>query len=262
MGVILRGLKAQIGKKRLSHYNDITLYFSSIIWPVIQLVSIAYIFKPFEQVNGQIGMNNTFLFIGIGYLAYNIFFLMMESAWTFSMEKNEAVLEAVFVTPYPRYLILLGNCLGTLFESIWISIIGFLIITLNFKIYSIETFMWGFVGFLLLLAISIAWGIFLSSLMLVLKDVSIVFNLCQDPVKIFGGVIIPVSLLPWWGKLLSLFFPLVYPINIIRNASLGNMQFILNDFYSGLFFLISFLLFSYKIYLVVDTRYSRNGYVI
>lgn len=48
------------------------------------------------------------------------------------------------------------------------------------------------------------------------RDASIIMNLFDTPMVLFSGARIPSSCFPLWGKIISLFFPLTYCINIIR----------------------------------------------
>ncbi|MDF2519746.1 MAG: phosphate transporter permease [Clostridia bacterium] len=219
---MLNSIKAEAIKQHKSVYHSNLMYFSMLIWPVLELFSAYYAYKPFEGTAASeivakwVGDDMIFAFILFGYISFIFFRCFVQSAWRFSSERISGTLELIYQTPANRLGIMLGNALASLFESTWMFMvfcIGALVLFTNLRISSI--FM-PLVAVLSLVIPSICWGIFMNSLFMFSRDSGMLYTVFQSPMEIFGGAKLPYPAFPFWAKVIGGVFPLTWSINIVR----------------------------------------------
>jgi ABC-2 type transport system permease protein len=76
-------------------------------------------------------------------------------------------------------------------------------------------------GFVLMVILSMLWGMFLNSLFLYSRDSSFLFTILEEPMEIFAGIKIPTQVFPFWARIISIIFPLTYSAEVLRRALLG-----------------------------------------
>ncbi|MDF2533225.1 MAG: ABC-type polysaccharide/polyol phosphate export system, permease component [Clostridia bacterium] len=122
---MLSSIMAESIKQHKSLYHSNLMYFSMLIWPVLQLFTAYYSYKPFEGsaaseiVAKWVGEDMIFAFILFGYISFMFFKCFVQSAWRFSYERISGTLELIYLTPASRLGVMLGNALASLFESCW-----------------------------------------------------------------------------------------------------------------------------------------------
>ena len=219
---MLNSIKAEATKQHKSVYHSSLMYFSMLIWPVLNLCIAYYSYKPFESsaasevVAKWVGKDMIFAFILFGYISFMFFKCFVQSAWRFSYERTSGTLELIYLTPESRLGVMLGNALASLFESAWmftVFCIGALVFFTNLNISNV--FMPIIAVFTLVIP-SICWGIFMNSLFMFSRDTGIFFTIFQSPMELFGGAKIPYSAFPIWAKLIGGVFPLTWSANIVR----------------------------------------------
>ncbi|MDF2533681.1 MAG: phosphate transporter permease [Clostridia bacterium] len=219
---MLSSIKAEAIKQHKSVYHSSLMYFSMLIWPVLDLFAAYYAYKPFEGsatselIAKWVGDDKIFAFILFGSISYMFFKCFVQSAWRFSYERVSGTLELIYLTPSNRLGIMLGNALASLFESAWMFTV-FCIGALAFftDLYISSAFMLVIAIFSLVIP-SICWGIFMNSLFMFSRDTGIFFTVFQSPMELFGGAKIPYPAFPIWAKLAGGIFPLTWSANIVR----------------------------------------------
>jgi ABC-2 type transport system permease protein len=253
---MLNSIIAEAIKQHKSVYHSNLMYFSMLIWPVLQLFTSYYSYKPFEGsaaselVSKWVGEDMIFAFILFGYISFMFYKCFVQSAWRFSFERIAGTLELIYLTPASRLGVMLGNALASLFESAWMFTVfcaGAIFLFTNLNISNI--FMPIIAVFSLVIP-SICWGIFMNSLFMFSRDTNIFFTIFQDPMELFGGAKIPFPAFPIWAKLIGGVFPLTWSASIVRKifmhgaviADIGVELLSLSLICMGLFFLTLFLL--------------------
>ena len=143
--------------------------------------------------------------------------MLFRSAWSMSnQERKNGTLEIAFLTPANRLAMVYGKALGALLQEVWMFCCFCI-----FVLFYTKTLRWDNLALLplflmLLLAASTVWGGMLNAVFLFSRDASILMDLFDAPMTLFAGTRIPVSCFPQWAKVISLFFPLTYCLNMIR----------------------------------------------
>ncbi|WDV44741.1 ABC transporter permease [Clostridiaceae bacterium M8S5] len=265
MKKFIRQVYSEAVKQHRNIFHSKLIYFTMIAWPLLQLVSIFLGYKPFFE--GEIVIGNIiytkqtfFLFILTGFIGFNCFWSMVESAWNMSYERTSGTLEIIFLSPCNKLAVLYGRALGTLLENVWIIIVySFFFIVLNGSL-NLMILIKTPIIFLMLIVSAAIWGGLLNAIFLFSRDSTFLFYLLNAPMELFSGVKIPVSVFPFWAKVISTFFPLTYCLIGIRhllNIEL-NSQIFMNYIYLILSLGIIVLLTSIIIKLA-EKNYRKTG---
>lgn len=228
---MLNSIKAEAIKQHKSVYHSNLMYFSMLIWPILQLFTSYYSYKPFagtaasELVAQWVGQDMIFAFILFGYIGFMFFKCFVQSAWRFSFERISGTLELIYLSPASRLGIMLGNALASLFESAWMFTVFCVGAILLFTNLNISSIIMPVVAVLALVIPSVCWGIFMNSLFMFSRDTGIFFTIFQDPMELFGGAKIPFLAFPVWAKLIGGFFPLTWSASIVRKIFMQGATF-------------------------------------
>lgn len=269
MKYLLRILIAEARKQHHIYFHGPVIYFSMFLWPVLDILTAIYMFKPFtadasnnEILKQYLGGKSIEMFLIVGYLGYNFFYCLVQSAWHFSYERSQGTLELILLTPANRFAVILGNAVSSLFESIWLilafaSAAFFLLLSELGNINAVVLVL----GLVVMTVAAVAWGTLLNSLFLLTRDAGFFYTLLQDPFSFLSGVRFPVSLFAPWLRAISYVMPLTYCLIILRKGVLQHAH--LGDVYSelvNLAILTAILLSaSYVLIGVSEKRAKRTG---
>lgn len=228
----LRTLTAEMYKQHRIYFHDPLVYFSMIVWPFLEVLTAYYLFMPFvggesstSALQQQFGTRSLEIFLLTGYLGYNFFMNLIQSAWHFSFERYDGTLECIFLTPANRFAVVLGNAMSSLFENTWLLTVfcGAFYFLLSTSLTS-TNILFFLLGLVIMVLAAIAWGTFLNCLFLITRDTSLFFTILQEPLNFFGGVRLPITLFPMWMKIISYCIPLTYCLNILREATMQTIN--------------------------------------
>jgi len=230
MNYFFRVLKAEMLKQHKHYFFEKTIYISLFIWPLLTFTTAYYSYKPFrlDKITRGIGYvndQNLIVFVLIGYLSLVFFRCFVQSAWRFSFERTAGTLELIYMSPANRLAVIMGNAVASLFESVWLFVVfgvGILVFNGNqLKVSPLSVFS----GLILLLGLSMLWGMLLNALFLFSRDSGFLFTILEEPMEIFAGVKIPTQVFPIWAKIISVVFPLTYCTEILRRVCLNGESF-------------------------------------
>lgn len=217
---MLCAIRGEIIKQRRNYFNSLVNYISLIFWPLLTLLTTWMSYKNYSvEMLSKIGINSQselFLFLLTGFLEYNCFWLMVQSAFFMRNERENGTLEIVFLTPAPRMAIIYGRAMGALYQSIWLAILYgvLLVIILDEKILVVILLGVGIMAITIFSAV--VWGGLMNAIFLSSRDADFWFDISDEPMKLFAGVFIPINCLPFIFKIVSLIFPLTYSLEITR----------------------------------------------
>lgn len=217
----MKVLKAEMKKQHKNYFFSKSIYISLFIWPVLTFITAYYSYKPFrlDKIVGEldyINEKNLIIFVLMGYMCLIFFRCFVQSAWRFSMERTFGTLEFVYMTPANRLAFIMGNAVSSLFESIWLFVVFALgVFILNAAAYKINIIC-AIIGIILLIVLSMLWGMLLNALFLFSRDSSFLFTILEEPMEIFAGIKVPVAVFPIWAKVVSSVFPLTYTAEMLR----------------------------------------------
>lgn len=224
-----RVMAAEALKQHRLFFGSRLTYFSLFIWPVLQLTTAYYTFKPFLDARGfaehwSLAANpqGVFLFLATGMLGYTFFWSLVQSAWQFSRERFYGTLELIFLTPVNRLALLVANGTMALFQSTWLFLvfsIGLVTLIGGHGLHISHPAMF-LVAFLALLIPAVAWGTFLNSIFIFWRDASFLMTFLDEPTFFFAGVRIPLLALPIWARAVGALFPLTFSLGVLRDVLL------------------------------------------
>lgn len=214
-------LLAEIIKEHRHSFHSKMIYFSLLVWPVINFVTAYYSFAPFRMGADSplarfISYEQLPLFLLTGYLGYIFYWCLVQSSWQMSFERQAGTMEMIFISPVNRLAFLYGRSLSSLIEGVWLFFC-FALLALFF-VDGIQLSGWWAppLAFLILLVSAIVWGGFLCVLFLFSRDSSFLYTVLDEPMLIFSGVRLPPMAFPVWAKVISFCFPLTYALQLIR----------------------------------------------
>jgi len=229
MTPFLRALRAELVKQRRNAFIGKAVFFSLLLWPVLTFVTSWYSMKPFRTDGDSpllrfIPDGNLPLFLLTGYLVFQLYWTVVQSAWTFERERKEGTLETVFLAPGSKLAFLFGRSLYSLGSGMWMFG-AFAVLTFLF-VAQVNAVLWGHLLLALLVSVlsATAWGALLCAVALFSRDSGYLYYIFQAPMELFGGVRIPIAALPAWGKWIALFFPVTYSLLTIRDAIAGKLS--------------------------------------
>lgn len=221
MCYFIKVLKAEMKKQHKNYFFSKSIYISLFVWPLLTFVTAYYSYKPFrlDKIVGgldYINEGNLIIFVLIGYMCLIFFRCFVQSAWRFSMERTFGTLELIYMTPANRLAFIMGNAVSSLFESIWLFVVFTIgVLVLNASVYKIN-FISAMLGIILLIMLSMLWGMLLNALFLFSRDSSFLFTVLEEPMEIFAGIKVPSVVFPVWAKVISAVFPLTYIAEMLR----------------------------------------------
>lgn len=156
-------------------------------------------------------------FIAIGAAMYHwVVNIMWEIGFSWRDEQEEGTLEQLWLTPAPRWLLVLGNsaahsAINTL-TTLGILLLSHLLFGFTFA-----------VNWLLLLAVStLSWlslygiGFVWAGIVMFLKNAQQVISLGNDAMMMISGATFPLSILPIWMRKMAKLTPLAWVLSALR----------------------------------------------
>jgi ABC-2 type transport system permease protein len=218
---------AEAVKLRRNSSRSIETLLSFLIWPILVLFTTYYAYQSFDveilEPFGIMNYGDLYVFLLTGTVAYQFFWVMVQSAWEMSFERIDGTLEAIFTTPANRMAILFGRAFGSMIANVWMLVL-FLVVSfvfLNLLTRAIIPAL--LLAFLLLFIASLIWGALLNAWFLFTRDSTFLLQLLDMPMQFFSGVKLPLASFPLWGTVISAIFPLTYCLAAFRAVINGQM---------------------------------------
>ncbi len=221
MGHFIKVLRAEMRKQHRNRFFGRGIYISLFIWPLLTFITAYYSYKPFrlDKIAGgldYVNEGNLIVFVLMGYLCLIFFRCFVQSAWFFSSERTYGTLELVYMTPANRLAFIMGNAVASLLDSIWLFVVFALgIFALNAPGFKVNM-VCAVIGILLLIILSMLWGMLLNALFLFSRDSAFLFTILEEPMEIFAGIKVPTLVFPLWAKAVGAVFPLTYIAEMLR----------------------------------------------
>jgi ABC-2 type transport system permease protein len=178
-------------------------------------------------------------------------------------DQLRGVLETNWLTPTPRFALLLGTAASQALLSLVFLAVSFV----EFDVFLGVRFQANAAGALAVLAASIPWiyglGIAFAALVLRFKEANAMVYFVRGVFMVFAGISFPLSVLPGWMRSIAAMLPLTHTIDGARAALLAGAG--PHDLRGSLAFLLSSgaLLFvaGYVCFQAVDRTVRRQGSV-
>lgn len=222
-----QAFRAELSKQQRTSFSGRAVFFSLFLWPVLTFFSTYFSMKPFgdgadSPIARLLPDGNVLLFLATGYAIFQLYWSVVQSAWTFEWERKNGTLEMVFLAPGSRMAFLLGRSVHALFSGVWMFA-AFAVCTSVFAWKGGAVPVWHLAAAIVLtLLAASAWGAFLSAICLFSRDSGFLYYVFQEPMQLFGSVSVPAAVFPVWGKICSFLFPVTYSLYLVRGALDGD----------------------------------------
>ncbi|MBW9169896.1 ABC transporter permease [Clostridium estertheticum] len=226
---------AEIKKQHQHTFHSVSIYFSLLLWPILIFFNTYYTYKSFDlkksaMLSGSINSNQSLIiFLITGFIGYNFFYSMVQSAWQMGVERQNGTLETVFLSPANRLAIAYGRSLGSLFQNVWMFSVFSFIILIGSKNFNINNIVYIPLAFVILTLSATIWGGLMNVIFLFSRDAGILNNILDDPMEFFSGVRVPTSTFPFWAKAISIIFPLTHSLTLVRGILISSNMLRLGD---------------------------------
>jgi ABC-2 type transport system permease protein len=249
-----------------------TWILSMVIWPV--LFPLIYLLgsRALTGPGGEglpafvraAGTDNVRGFIVIGTTAWMWLNITLWSVGT-SLRNDQVrgTLEGNWLTPTPRFALLLGTAASQALLSVLFLVVSFA----NFALLLGIRFEADLLGALAILAASVPWiyglSIAFAALVLRFKEANAMVYIVRGVFMVFAGISFPLSVLPGWMRAAAAYLPLTHTIEGARAALLTGAGF--SELRASLTFLIwsgvVLLALGYVSFQAVDRIVRRQGSV-
>jgi ABC-2 type transport system permease protein len=130
-------------------------------------------------------------------------------------------IEATLICPMSRLAYMAGVMLAAAINSIFDFVAVFFIgIPFGFRVASFNAFF--FFSSMLLTALALfGIGLATNAITLILRDRTTASNTLMNLFMVFSGIVCPVSLMPYWARMISRILPLTYGLDVMRASVLG-----------------------------------------
>lgn len=213
-------LKAEIRRHLLYEGINRFYFFSIIFWPVLSFIQLIFNFQifPLEMLHflGIYSEVDLFYYMFIGYTAFVIFQTAVQSAWSFSFEKNQGTLSQLFMSPINRTFWLYARAVSVIVTNGWFYFILFVGVNLWYLRENWLALGYLLLSCLLLIVASVIWGAFIMVFFIIMRDGTILFTILEGPQEAFAGVKTPVQVMPQMVQGIAGIFPLTYTILLLR----------------------------------------------
>lgn len=205
------------------------------------------------------------------YVAYmvigaNLFMIVSNSLWHFGFwlrnEMQMGTLEALYLTPVNKTLILGGVALYTTVRSLISFSLAFTLGCLIFKVNPFQgeiaiAFLFLLIGLIPVYGLSFLYG----ALVLRLKEAGALINMGQWIIGLLMGIFFPITVFPKFLQILAKIFPPTWTNNGVRSALLG-LDYFFGEWYLDLAVLWAFCiimpLMGYYIFTAVEMGIKKN----
>jgi len=209
------------------------------------------------------GTSDIVTFVIIGY----IFMGFLNTAlWAmgFALRKEQfyGTLEAVFVTPTPRWVFVGGMAMHSTMHQGLIILVQLFFLSIFFRlIYNINGILPGMLIIGLMLVALYGIGTMMAALALIFKEGWIVSQVLSSIINVITPVAYPLAILPLFLQKASLIFPTTYGIITIRHFLIGeNLPFSVAASFLRLFLLTIFwVAFGLVVFTIIDRKTRREG---
>ncbi|GAA2288854.1 ABC transporter permease [Nonomuraea roseoviolacea subsp. roseoviolacea] len=219
--------RAEALKQHRQIFGSKLVVFSMLVWPLLTLIQTYYTLHPLAATPGiatrwplAADPERLLAFLATGTLGFTFFFSLVQSAWHFSMERQNGTLELLFLAPASRLAVVVANGFGALVQNAWLfACFSAAMFTMLDVVNVAHPGMYAVV-FLAMLVPAVAWGAFLNSLLIFSRDAAFLYTLLDDPMWFASGVRLPTFALPGWLRAAGSVLPLTGSLVVVRGALL------------------------------------------
>ena len=233
MSVVVADLRAFLAaaRKELRQQRRYpTLFLGQLFWPAILPASWVLMGRAYSGDDPQAlaafaeraGSSNVAVFVFVGYAMYNWLSVLLWGPGTaLRQEQLRGTLEAVFVTPASRLVVLFGPGVAALLPMAVVFASNLLALRVFFGIFPpIAGVLQAAVIVVLGIPALYAIGALFAASVLRFGEVAPVVQLIRGMFVLACGITFPVAMLPFWAQLWAKLMPPTYIVDDIRRVLL------------------------------------------
>jgi ABC-2 type transport system permease protein len=220
-------------------FVDIKVFvLAKILTPLFQMLFFCYLAKFVYHTDDM-----TPWVIGNAFIVcvYSVF---LGAGLTMMLERNFGTLKMIIAMPTNRFMIFFSRSLIHIFDASCTVIIGLIVgkLVYNVNFSKIPMLTFALIIFIAMFA-AISLGMLVSSIGLIVRDISMVMNIGIMALVALSGANIPVEKLPWFLQKISYCLPVVRSIQASRLLSVNGYtpeitSLVLGEFFIGCIYLI------------------------
>ncbi|MCU0097491.1 hypothetical protein N7917_29670 [Bacillus sp. OR9] len=146
------------------------------------------------------------IFLITGFIGYNFFYSMVQSAWQMGAERQNGTLETIILSPANWLAVVYGRSLGALFQNVWMFSTFSILIIMSSRSLEVNLFLQIPIAFFILTLSATVWGGLMNVIFLFSRDAAILHNVLDDPMEFFQGLEFPQKHFQFGQRCFLLFF--------------------------------------------------------
>ncbi len=188
-----------------------------IIFPLINLLIFSQLYQQIVQLPGFGSQSSYLAYLAPGQVAFTAFMAVAWSAYAMVVEYRTGYLDKLRASPIGRWSILAGEMVPLFFQAAAMASVLLLVGVLLGA-----TIVTGVGGFLLILALSGAFGIafagasFIPALLTRSEQAGSTFSMLLFPIVFMSTAFVPEALMPAWMQVVNRWNPITYLIEAMR----------------------------------------------
>src|SRR5713226_1761523 len=192
-------------------------WISIIFFPLIQLLVFSQLYQQIVELPGFGEQSSYLAYLAPGQVAFTAFMAVAWSAYGLVVEYRTGYLDKLRASPIARWSILAGEMVPLFFQA---AVMAGVLLLVSLLLGA--TIVTGVGGFLLLLALSGAFGIafagtsFIPALLTKSEQATSTLSLVMFPVVFMSTAFVPEALMPGWMQVVNRWNPITYLIEAIR----------------------------------------------
>jgi ABC-2 type transport system permease protein len=192
-------------------------WISILFFPLIQLLVFSQLYQQIVELPAFAGQSSYLAYLAPGQVAFTAFMAVAWSAYGLVMEYRTGYLDKLRASPIARWSILAGEMVPLFFQA---AVMAGVLLVVSLLLGA--TIVTGVGGFLLILALSGAFGIafagtsFIPALLTKSEQATSTLALVMFPLVFMSTAFVPEPLMPGWMQTVNRWNPITYLIEAIR----------------------------------------------
>ncbi len=241
---------------------------SSVLQPIVWLTPVYFMGQAFS-VNGEAqgfagysGSTDYMSFILVGTALSNfINAVFWGMGYALKNDMDAGVLEANWLTPVPRPLLLIGHTFTNLLVTAITSSLMLIVAALIFGFRPGGNLAGAFVTVLPMLLGLYGFGFAFAAIVMMIREANTLTDVSSFLVRIFSGADFPVNSLPSVLLPISLMLPLTYGFDAVRGLLLGTRTLLPTMLEIGLMivFMVVMIALGLRVFATLERRVRQRG---
>lgn len=264
----LRALLAIAAKDWRQYWRYPLNAVSSVLQPIVWLTPVYFMGQAFSlngEAHGFAGYSGTtdymsFILVGTALSTFinSVFWGM---GYALKNDMDAGVLEANWLSPVPRPLLLIGHTFTSLLVTLITSLLMLIVAALLFGFKPTGNLLLSLAAVLPLLLGLYGFGFAFAAIVMIIREANTLVDVSSFLVQIFSGADFPVTVLPKFLLPISLILPLTYGFDAVRGLLLGTRTLLPTtiEFDLMLIFMVVMIALGLRVFAALERRVRIRG---